>query len=196
MVVGYARSSTVDQEAGFEAQKRDLQAAGCEKVFGEKVSSVAEREQLKACLTFLRESDTLMVTKPDRLARSTAELLAIEADLAKRGVGLVVQSMGLDTRGNGSNPTTRLQLTILAAVAQFEREIMLERQREGIAAAKAKGKYQGRPPSIDAREVKRLIDEGLPPSAVAKRLGVARSSVYRVLSENGWSIPPHVNRGD
>ncbi len=196
MVVGYARSSTVDQEAGFEAQKRDLQAAGCEKVFGEKVSSVAEREQLKACLTFLRESDTLMVTKPDRLARSTAELLAIEADLAKRGVGLVVQSMGLDTRGNGSNPTTRLQLTILAAVAQFEREIMLERQREGIATAKAKGKYQGRPPSIDAREVKRLIDEGLPPSAVAKRLGVARSSVYRVLSENGWSIPPHVNRGD
>ena len=86
----------------------------------------------------------LIVTKPDRLARSTAELLSIEADLSKRGIGLVVLSMGgerLDTR----NPTSKLMLTILAGVATWEREIMLERQREGIAKAKAAGKYKGRP---------------------------------------------------
>ena len=139
MLIGYARTSTHDQNAGLAAQQQALTEAGCEKIFAEQVSSVASRDVLKAALAFLREGDTLVVTKPDRLARSTTDLLAIEADLAKRGVGLVIQSMGLDTRGNGSNPTTRLQLTILAAVAQFEREVMLERQRDGIAAAKAKG---------------------------------------------------------
>ena len=101
-----------------------------------------------------------MVTKPDRLARSTAELLAIEADLSKRGVGLVVLSMGgerLDTR----NPTSKLMLTILAGVATWEREIMLERQREGIAKAKAAGKYKGRPVSIDAAQIRQLrADDG------------------------------------
>ncbi len=195
MVVGYARTSTIDQHAGIEAQNRDLVAAGCEKVFSEQVSSVAaERVQLKTCLSFLREGDTLVVTKPDRLARSTADLLAIEADLTKRGIGLVVQSMGLDTR-NGCNPTTRLQLTILAAVAQFEREIMLERQREGIAAAREKGKYKGRPPSISANEVLRLAQIA-GPAAAARQLGIARSSVYRILSEHGWSVPTHVNTGE
>jgi DNA invertase Pin-like site-specific DNA recombinase len=182
MVVGYARTSTADQHAGLEGQKRDLAAAGCEKVYEEQVSSVAERAALKECLRFLREGDTLMVTKPDRLARSTADLLAIEADLTKRGVGLVVQSMGLDTRGNGSNPTTRLQLTILAAVAQFEREIMLERQREGIAAAKEKGLYQGRPPDAEKHKaVKQLKADGVPLAEIAKQLKIARSSVYRIL---------------
>ena len=179
------QTSTADQETGLEAQVRDLKAAGCEKVFSEQVSSVAERPKLKECLAFLREGDALMVTKPDRLARSTADLLAIEADLTKRSVALVVKSMGLDTRGNGSNPTTRLQLTILAAVAQFEREIMLERQREGIAAAKAKGLYRGRPADAKKHEaIKRLHVEGIPHAEIAKRVGVARSSVYRVLDEN------------
>jgi DNA invertase Pin-like site-specific DNA recombinase len=122
-----------------------------------------------------------MVTKPDRLARSTEDLLAIEADLTKRGIGLVVLSMGgekLDTR----NPTSKLMLTILAGVATWEREIMLERQREGIATAKAAGKYKGRPPSIDAAEVKRL-SATMGPAAIAKQLGVARSSVYRMLEQ-------------
>src|SRR5689334_9714021 len=135
MMIGYARTSTVEQEAGFEAQVRDLKAAGCERVFGEQVSSVATRAELKAALDFVRSGDVLMITKPDRLARSTVELLKIEADLTKRGVGLVILSMGgqpLDTR----NPTAKMTLTILAAVATWEREIMLERQREGIAKAR------------------------------------------------------------
>jgi DNA invertase Pin-like site-specific DNA recombinase len=123
--------------------------------------------------------DVLMMTKPDRLARSTAELLAIEADLSKRKVGLVVLSMGgerLDTR----NPTSKLMLTILAGVATWEREIMLERQREGVAKAKSEGKYKGRPASIDAAEIKRLTATmGL--AAIAKHLGIARSTVYRLL---------------
>ena len=109
----------------------------------------------------------LTVTKPDRLARSTAELLSIEADLSKRGIGLVVLSMGgerLDTR----NPTSKLMLTILAGVATWEREIMLERQREGIAKAKAAGKYKGRPISIDAAQIRQLRAE-LGPAAIAKR---------------------------
>ena len=179
MIVGYARTSTWDQTAGLAAQRRDLKAAGAEKVFSEQASSVAQRTKLNECLAFLRDGDALIVTKPDRLARSTTELLATEADLSKRGVGLVVLSMGgerLDTR----NPTSKLMLTILAGVATWEREIMLERQREGIAKAKAAGKYKGRPPSLDVAEIRRLSSE-LGAAAIAKKLGIARSSVYRVL---------------
>jgi DNA invertase Pin-like site-specific DNA recombinase len=131
-------------------------------------------------LAFLREGDVLCVTKPDRLARSTADLLGIHADLTKRGIGLLILSMGgerLDTR----NPTATLMLTILAGVATWEREIMLERQREGIARAKADGKYKGRPASIGAAEIIAMRAEGVGPAEIAKRLGVARSSVYRVL---------------
>jgi DNA invertase Pin-like site-specific DNA recombinase len=179
MIIGYARTSTTDQTAGLAAQERDLTAAGAERIFAEQVSSVASRARLTECLTFLRDGDVLAVTKPDRLARSTAELLTIEADLSKRGIGLIVLSMGgerLDTR----NPTSKLMLTILAGVAAWEREIMLERQREGIAKAKAEGKYKGRPASIDAYEVKRVA-RLIGPAAAAKQLGIARSSVYRML---------------
>ena len=180
MNVGYARTSTSDQTAGLAAQERDLKAAGAEKTFSEQVSSVAKRVKLAECLAFLREGDVLTVTKPDRLARSTAELLTIEADLSKRGIGLVVLSMGgekLDTR----KPTSKLMLTILAGVATWEREIMLERQREGIAKAKAAGKYKGRPQSIDRAKVRELLTR-MGPAEAAKTLGVARSSVYRLIS--------------
>jgi DNA invertase Pin-like site-specific DNA recombinase len=181
MIIGYARTSTTDQTAGLAAQERDLKAAGATKLFAEQVSSVAQRDKLTECLAFLREGDTLKVTKADRLARSTAELLTIEADLSARGVGLVILSVGgatLDTR----NPTSKLILTILAGVAAWEREIMLERQREGIAKAKSEGKYKGRPANIDAHEVKRVV-QLVGPSAAAKQLGIARSSVYRMLGD-------------
>jgi DNA invertase Pin-like site-specific DNA recombinase len=180
MIVGYARTSTSDQTAGLEGQQRDLKAAGAGKVFSEQISSTAQRAKLTECLTFLREGDVLTVTKPDRLARSTAELLSIEADLTKRGVGLVVLSMGgekLDTR----KPTSKLMLTILAGVATWEREIMLERQREGIAKAKAEGRYKGRPQSLDRAAIRRMKADGIGPAVIAARLGVARSSVYRIL---------------
>jgi len=182
MLIGYARTSTIDQRAGLDAQVRDLRAAGAEKAFKEQVSSVGQRHTLKRCLDYLREGDALVVTKPDRLARSTASLLAIEANLSKRGIGLVVLSMGgekLDTR----NPTSKLMLTILAGVATWEREIMLERQREGIAKAKAEGKYKGRTPTVakQAVQIRLMHGAGVGPSEIARRLGVARSSVYRML---------------
>ena len=179
MIVGYARTSTTDQTAGLAAQERDLQAMGAERLYTEQVSSMAQRARLAECLAFLRDGDVLAVTKPDRLARSTAELLTIEADLSRRGIGLIVLSMGgerLDTR----NPTSKLMLTILAGVATWEREIMLERQREGIATAKAEGRYKGRRPSLDAAEIARL-KATMGPAAIAKHLGIARSSVYRLL---------------
>ena len=184
MIVGYARTSTADQHAGLDAQVRDLRAAGAEEIYTEQVSSVATRARLAECLKFVRKGDVLAVTKPDRLARSTAELLAIEADLAKRGVGLLVLSMGgekLDTR----NPTSKLMLTILAGVATWEREIMLERQREGIAKAKSEGKYKGRAPTArrQADDVRRLVAEGVQKAEVARRLGISRMSVHRILSD-------------
>ena len=142
MLIGYARTSTAEQSAGLAAQERDLRAAGAEKVFSEQVSSIVQRAALKACLEFAREGDVIICTKPDRLARSTAELLTIEADLTKRGIGLVILSMGgerLDTR----NPTSKLMLTILAGVACWEREIMLERQREGYCQGEGGREIQG-----------------------------------------------------
>lgn len=182
MLIGYARTSTTEQCAGLEAQRRDLTAAGAERIFSEQISSVADRAGLAECLAYLRSGDALIVTKPDRLARSTAELLTIEADLSKRAIGLVVLSMGgerLDTR----NPTSKLMLTILAGVATWEREIMLERQREGVARAKAEGKYKGRAPTVrrGAAEIRAAAAAGERPTAIAKRLGIARSSVYRML---------------
>jgi len=179
MIVGYARTSTTDQAAGLAAQERDLKALGAGRLYSEQVSSTARRSRLAECLAYLRDGDVLAVTKPDRLARSTAELLAIEADLSKRGIDLVILSMGgerMDTR----NPTSKLMLTILAGVATWEREIMLERQREGIAKAKAEGKYKGRPASLDPAEIA-MLAQTMGPAAIARHLGIARSSVYRLL---------------
>jgi DNA invertase Pin-like site-specific DNA recombinase len=147
MMIGYARTSTVEQAAGLAAQRRDLKAAGCEKIFAEQVSSIAERAKLTEALEFVREDDVLVVTKPDRLARSTRNLLDIVEDLETHRIALVVLSMGgqrIDTR----SPTGRLMLTMLGAIAAFERDLMLERQREGIASAAAEGKYKGRAPTL------------------------------------------------
>ncbi|MBR0666957.1 recombinase family protein [Roseomonas hellenica] len=182
MQIGYARTSTVEQEAGLEAQERDLRAAGCTKTFAERVSSVAKRAQLEAALDYVREGDTLVVTKPDRLARSVADLLSIVARLEAKDVALRVISMGgqeVDTR----TPTGKLMLTMLGAVAEFERGLMLERQREGVAKAKAEGKYQGRAPTArrQAADVLKLKAEGVRPTDIAKRLGIGRASVYRIL---------------
>jgi DNA invertase Pin-like site-specific DNA recombinase len=183
MLIGYARTSTTEQAAGLEAQERDLRAAGAERLFSEQVSSVAARGALAEALAYLREGDALVVTKPDRLARDTQELLAINADLSKRSIGLIVLSMGgekLDTR----NPTSGLILTILAGVAEWERKIMLDRQREGIARAKADGKYKGRAPTARrlSPQIHALHAEGTGPVEIAKRLRLSRASVWRVLS--------------
>jgi DNA invertase Pin-like site-specific DNA recombinase len=182
MLVGYARTSTVEQEAGLEAQARDLAAAGCERIHSERVSSLGQRAELEAAIAFMREGDALVVTKPDRLARSVADLLGIIGRLEAKGVALRVLSMGgapVDT----ATPTGRLMLTMLGAVAEFERALMLERQREGIAKAKAEGKYQGRAPTAQrqAEAVRQMKAEGVRPVEIARKLGIGRASVYRIL---------------
>jgi len=184
IVVGYARVSTTDQQAGLDAQVRDLRAIGAEEIFSEQVSAVAQRDRLKEALRFVRRGDILAVTKPDRLARSTTDLLRIVEDLDRRGIGLVMLSMGgqkIDTR----SPTGKLMVTMLAAIAEFERGLLLERQKEGVAKAKAEGKYQGRKPTARAKaaEVLRLADEGLQRTEIAEQLGIGVASVYRMLAD-------------
>lgn len=181
-LVGYARTSTTDQKAGLEAQLRDLRAAGCEKIFHEELSALAtKRPELERVLDWVREGDTLIVTKPDRLARSTTDLLTIAKQLEGDGVTLRILSMNVDT----ATPTGKLMLTILGGIAAFERDLMLERQREGIAKAKSEGKYKGRAPTARAKseEVKRLKAEGLAGDAIAERLGIGRASVFRILRQ-------------
>ena len=185
MLVGYARTSTSDQDAGLEAQRRDLDATGCTKVFEEKVSSVGQREQLELALDYVRDGDTLVVTKLDRLARSTGHLLEIVQLLERKGVALRILDFGGEAV-NTSGPTGKLLLTVFAAFAQFEREMMLERQRDGIAKAKAAGKYKGRKPTAraKAREVRALRAEGVGGTEIARRLGIGRASVYRILARS------------
>jgi DNA invertase Pin-like site-specific DNA recombinase len=192
---GYARTSTERQDAGLEAQVRDLIAAGCKEadIYKEKVSSLAERDGLDRLLADLQPGDTLMITKPDRLARNTIELLAIEADLTKRGVWLVVMSMGghhIDTR----NPTSKLLLTILAGVAEWETAIMKERQKEGIAKAKRDGKYTGRKPVRGAYvdSVYSCAKSGMNRQEIADSLQISLSMVGRCLADGKASMTADV----
>jgi DNA invertase Pin-like site-specific DNA recombinase len=181
VLVGYARSSTVDLEAGCEAQRRDLQAAGCKKVFAEQVSSVAEREQLNAAIDHLRVGDVLVATKLDRLARSMRHLLQIVDQVKAKKASLRILAMGLDTH----TVTGTTILRVLGAVAEHERSMMLERQRVGIAKAKAEGKYRGRARTAMAKagQVETLLAKGVNPTEVARKLGIGRSSVYRAMKE-------------
>ncbi|MBB3655713.1 DNA invertase Pin-like site-specific DNA recombinase [Rhizobium sp. BK650] len=182
VMIGYARTSTTDQKAGLEAQLRDLQAAGCTKIFKEQLSSVAtERLELERALDFVREGDVLVVTKLDRLARSVADLMAITEKLRHKGVELRILALNLDT----STPTGKLMLNLLGSIAEFERELMLERQREGIAKAKAEGKYKGRAPTArsKASTVLALRADGKTPAEIQAALGISRASVFRILKE-------------
>jgi DNA invertase Pin-like site-specific DNA recombinase len=188
--VGYPRTSTTEQVAGLEAQRRELTAVGCNKVFVEQVSSVAERGELVAALEYIRAGDVLVVTKLDRLARSLRDLMEIVAAIEARGAGFRILAMNLDT----TTPTGKLMLQVLGAVAEFERAMMLERQREGIAKAKADGKYKGRKPTAQAKsaEVEALLQVGVSPTEVARRLSIGRSSVYRIATDKGIKATPRI----
>ena len=181
MIIGYARTSSVEQEAGFEAQQRELKRMGCEKVFQEQVSSVVQRAQLEAAIDFVREGDSFVVTKLDRLARSITDLLQILQRLEKKHVEVKILNLGLDT----STPTGKLILTVLGGIAQFEREMMLERQREGIAKAKREGKYKGRQPLPEEKRdsIIRLGLAGLKKAEIARQVGVGQATVYRELAD-------------
>src|SRR5215207_9171200 len=164
----------------MDAQLRDLRAAGCEKIFDEQVSAVGKRLQLESAINFIREGDSLIVTKLDRLARSTQHLLEIADRVKAKGADLCILNLGADT----STATGKLMFTIIGAIGCFERELMLERQREGIAKAKAEGRYRGRKPTARARanEITALHAQGVSLSEIARRLGIGKASVHRVLS--------------
>ncbi len=181
MKIGYARVSTVDQEAGEAAQRRDLDAWGAEKIFVERVSSVAERrDELEALIGFVRQGDVVAVTRLDRLARSIVDAIELRDRITAKGAALQVVNLGADS----STATGALIFNIIGSVAEFERALMLERQKEGIAAAKVAGKYKGRAPTArrQAAEVRARAAEGVPLARIARDLGIGRSSIYRCLA--------------
>ena len=182
-VVGYARTSTSDQQAGLDAQIAELQGAACTRIFSEQVSGAdTARPQLQAALDWVRAGDVFVVTKPERLARNVIDLLGIVESLRAKGVTVRILAMHLDT----GNPTSNLILTILAGVGSWEREIMLERQRHGIAKAKAQGKYKGRASTARIRtpEVLQLRAEGKTVAQIAEAVGISRASIYRAFAED------------
>ncbi|HAV49732.1 MULTISPECIES: recombinase family protein [unclassified Brevundimonas] len=178
-IIGYARVSSAGQS--LEVQLEKLKAAGAEEIFAEKRSGTSTdgREELTAALRFARRGDVLIVTRMDRLARSVADLAAIVADLTKREIGFKVldQATVDTTTANG-----RLMLNMLAAFAEFETDLRKDRQREGIEKAKAKGVYKGRPAKLPAHRVAELKAQGMGATEIAKKLGMGRASVYRLLS--------------
>ncbi|TPO05168.1 recombinase family protein [Mesorhizobium sp. B1-1-5] len=185
MLIGYARTSTLDQEAGLAAQVRDLTALGCEKIFSEQVSATGQRRALESAIDFAREGDTLVVTKLDRLARSVKDIWGVLDRLRCKAVAVKIENMGIDT----GTPTGKLMLSVLGGVAEFEREMMLERQREGIAKAKTEGRYRGRKPVARDRgdEILALRRSGESLNSIARQLRIGKATVFRFLREIGGS---------
>jgi len=177
---GYARVSTVDQD--FSIQQAALKAASCEVIRAETASGARRdgRTELQVLLDFLRAGDTLVVTRIDRLARSLKDLQDIVHELKAKGVALRATEQPVDT----GTAAGKALLDMLGVFAEFETNLRRERQLEGISVAKARGVYKGRKPSIDTSEVIRLRrEEKLGPAAIARRLGIGRASVYRVLGK-------------
>lgn len=176
--VGYARVSTTGQNLDVQLEA----LSGCEKIFREKISGAKDdRPELQALLEFVREGDTVQVTKLDRLARNTCHLLEISECLQKKGVALNILNIGINT----ATPTGKLMLTMIGAIATFEREMMLERQAEGIALAKLKGKYQGRKATArsKAQEVIDLVEKGVSKPEISRQLGIGITSIYRIIRD-------------
>ncbi len=176
---GYARVSTIDQN--LTSQEQALRKAGCDVIRAEKASGTRRkgRSELETLLHFLRPGDTLVVTRIDRLARSIKDLQDIVHELKARNVALKATEQPIDTQSAAG----KAFLDMLGVFAEFETNLRRERQLDGIALAKRRGAYRGRRPSIDRAEVRRLHAAGLGPSAIARRLGIGRASVYRALNE-------------
>ena len=176
---GYARVSTIDQDT--ELQVEALKAAGCAVVREEKASgsSTNGRTELQTILDFIRDGDTLVVTRIDRLARSVGDLQDIVRMLRAKGAALRATEQPIDT----STAAGQAFFGMLGVFAEFETNLRKERQLEGIAKAKERGVYQGRKPEIDPMNIRKLREAGLGATAIAKRLGIGRASVYRLLAE-------------
>lgn len=175
--IGYARVSSSDQDCTI--QEEALRDAGCTIIRAEKVSGTSRkgRSELETVLDFLRSGDTLVVTRIDRLARSLFDLESIVRQVEEKGAHLKALEQPVDTH----SASGRAFLQMLGVFAQFETSIRKERQLEGIAKAKAEGKYLGRKPSVDREQVLALHAQGVRPATIAKQMGVGRTSVYRAL---------------
>lgn len=178
-LIGYARVSSKDQDLTIQVEA--LEAAGCDRIFQEKKSgrSTEARAELRDCLEFLREGDVLVVTRVDRLARSMRDMFTILPDLHERGIQFKALQQDFDT----TNPEGRLMLNLLGIFAEFENDMRRERQREGLAAARAAGKSMGggSKPKVSRKQVLALRRAGHGPTAIAKKIGCDRRTVYRAL---------------
>ena len=186
MLIGYARVSTQDQNP--QLQLDALQAAGCERIFVEKASGAQrDRPELIAALDFMREGDSLVVWKLDRLARSLKQLIETVEGLEARKIGFRSLTEAIDTTSAGG----KLVFHIFAALAEFERGIIRERTRAGLDAARVRGKVGGRPRALGPEEIKQAVamlrDPEIPVKDVAARFGVSVSAIYRALPEGGRS---------
>lgn len=187
MLVGYARVSTRDQNHALQVES--LKAAGCDRVFMEKASGASrDRPELRAALDYIRGGDTLVVWKLDRLARSVRQLVETAEDLAKREIGLKVITQQIDT----TSPGGRLVFHMFAAVAEFERELMLERTHAGLASARAANRRGGRPRALNEAQIRRakamLADPMITVDEVAQQLGTTTSTLYRYIPGGRSSI--------
>ena len=179
-LLGYARVSTDDQHS--EAQTDALTAAGCERVFTDHASGrLAKRPALSELLAYARRGDTLVITKLDRLGRSVANLIELASDLASRGIGLRVLDQGIDT----TTPSGRAFFHIVAAIGEFEADMISERTRDGLASARARGRIGGRRPKLTGAKLataRRLVEEREHTMAeIAGIVGCSRATLYRAL---------------
>ncbi|WP_280212192.1 recombinase family protein [Nocardia cyriacigeorgica] len=187
-LVGYARVSTAGQL--LDRQVLALTGAGCQKIFADKKSGkTAEREELWRCLDYLRPGDTLVVPALDRLGRSLQDLISIVTGLRKRGIGFRSLHEALDT----TTPGGRLVFHVFAALAEFIRELIVDGTNEGLAAARARGQRLGRPPAMNAEQIRQARamltrpDESV--SSIARLLGVSRSTLYKHVPEIRGGTP-------
>ena len=176
-IYGYSRVSSVDQDLALQVET--LKRAGADVIRAEKGTgtTVNGRDELRVLLDFIRPGDTLLVTRVDRLARSIGDLQDIVRTLKDKGARLRATEQPFDT----GDIYGELTLNLLGVFAQFETQLRRERQLEGIAKAKKEGIYTGGKPRIDRKEVVRLMGEGLSPAEVARRMGIGRASVYRLI---------------
>lgn len=183
MLVGYCRVSTSRQNQSLEAQREALIAAGCdsEHIYADTVSGAKwQRPGLNEAKEFLRDGDSLVVTRLDRLGRSISEMVHTVADLSEQGINLLVLEPELDT----SSSNGKLMVHVLASLAEWERDLLRERTKDGVAYARSQGRYPGRKPKMSpeqAHTAQRLIEDGHSYSAVARGFNVSRPTLYRAL---------------
>jgi DNA invertase Pin-like site-specific DNA recombinase len=179
-LIGYARVSTHDQNLGLQIDA--LRAAGCTRIFEEHASGTkTDRPELSAALAYMREGDTLVAWRLDRLGRSLPHLLATVADLEERGIGFQSVHEKIDT----TTTTGRFVLAIFGALAALERDLIVDRTKAGLAAARARGAKPGRKPSLSAKQVevaRTMHAGGNSVSAISQVLGVSRATIYRAMA--------------